>query len=89
MTAGRVELWATETTRGCVGCGSQRTVILCPSRGRLCPSCMTIPAGPFRSDLAADMVELGRIDAAFRYLGGWLARETAARFDAAIRAVAG
>lgn len=40
----------------------------------------SVPSGGFRADFAADMVDMGRPDAAFAYLGAWLARETDARF---------
>lgn len=71
---------ATPQVEGCTGCGTQRTVLLHPHHGRQCPDHVTLPDGPFRADLAADMVELGRADRAFTYLRGWLARETDTRF---------
>lgn len=72
---------------GCTGCGSQATVQLHPRHGRLCPDhavLPTVPDGPFRPDLADDMVQLGRADAAFRYLSAYLSAECDRRFGAAI-----
>lgn len=80
---------ATETGVGCSAsrCGDQRTVQLHPHLGRRCSSHITVPPGPFRSDFAADMVEMGRADASFAYLDAWLTREIRDRFAGAIRAL--
>lgn len=43
-----------------------------------------LPAGQFRRDLAANMVDVGRADVAFAYLHTHLEREIRARFQAAI-----
>lgn len=79
---------ASDLRAGCTGCGSQKTVVLHPRDGRRCPACMTIPPGRFRQDLADDMVELGRVDAAFAYLGGWLAGQIDRRFELATDRIA-
>jgi hypothetical protein len=75
---------ASDLREGCTGCGTQATVLLHPHEGRRCPACMTIPPGPFRRDLADDMVEIGRAHGAFAYLTGWLLREAGERFDLAV-----
>lgn len=46
---------------------------------------LTLPPGGFRRDFAADMVAAGRADAAFIYLGAWLASECDRRFTGASR----
>lgn len=81
--ADAVHLVATDTRFGCAGCGDQRTVQLHPRHGRLCSGCVTIPPGPFQRELAADMVDFGRADAAFGYLGAWLHRRIDERFATA------
>lgn len=84
--ARHVEIALSKPDAGCTArdCGDPRTVLIDGHRGRRCPDHATLPEGPFRADLAADMVELGRADAAFTYLGVWLAAECDRRFDAAI-----
>lgn len=47
-----------------------------------------LPPGPFRQDVAEDMVDVGRADVAFAYLGAYLRRETRDRFQASIDAMA-
>lgn len=84
-TSPTVMVEASNPADGCTGCGSRATVQLHPYRGRRCPDCMTVPPGPFRADFAADLVEMGRPDAAFAYLAAFLAHETGRRFDAAVR----
>jgi hypothetical protein len=76
----------TDTAAGCASCGAQGTVLLHPHHGRQCPDHITPPPGQYRHDLADDMVDLGRADAAFAYLRAWVAREIDARF-AAVRAL--
>lgn len=83
MTAAPVLLTETDPKRGCTACGSSSTVQLHPHHGRLCPAHMTLPVGPFRSDLSMDIVDFGRADRAFAYLAGWLARECDVRFASA------
>jgi hypothetical protein len=78
-----VELRATPPADGCETCGTPYTVQLTSYRGRLCPDhaiMPTIPAGPYRRDLALEMVDLGRADCALAYLNAWLARQIDARF---------
>lgn len=84
-----VTIAATGTEFGCTRCGTQKTVQLHPHHGRLCSSHMTLPPGPFRSDLADDIVDFGRADAAFGYLAGWLRREVDRRFAGPIAALGG
>lgn len=72
---------------GCADCGTQDTVQLHPHRGRLCPEHITLPPGPFRTDLAEHMVELQRADSAFAYLAAWLQRAADERFDRASDAI--
>lgn len=48
----------------------------------------TLPAGQFRADLAANMVELGRAHVAFAYLRSWLHVEGGRRFGEAIERLA-
>lgn len=69
-------------TDGCTTCGSQATVLLHPQEGRQCPTHITLPDGPYRPDLAMDMVAMGRVDAAFTYIRACLDREIDRRFDA-------
>lgn len=82
---GLVQIVATDPGDGCVGCGTQHTVLLHPRHGRQCPDHITLPPGPFRCDLADDMVEMGRPDAALAYLGAWLNVECDRRFQGAAR----
>lgn len=77
-----VNLRWTKPDEGCTVCGSQVTVQLHPHRGRQCPDHITVPPGPFRRDLADDMCDLGRIDAAFAYLRAWLLHQAGLRFAA-------
>lgn len=84
-----VVLTETDPSFGCSRCGSQKTVLLHPHHGRLCSSHITLPPGMFRAGLAADMVDLGRADAAFAYLRAWMAREIDTRFAGPARALAG
>lgn len=83
MTVAEVLVTETDPKRGCTACGSRDTVQLHPHHGRLCPDDMTLPVGPFRTDLAADIVDFGRADRAFAYLAGWLTREIEVRFAVA------
>lgn len=78
-----VQLTATPTIKGCTapGCDSQRTVQLHPYHGRQCPEHVTLPPGPFRADLAADMVAMGHPSAAFAYLRAWLDADIDRKFD--------
>jgi hypothetical protein len=82
-----VLLVAADPKDGCtaVGCGRRSTVQLHPYWDRLCPEHVvlpTVPEGPYRRDLADDMVDLGRAEAAFSYLRAWLAAEVGRRFGA-------
>lgn len=70
----------TNPDRGCNRCGTQDTVLLHPHHGRQCPQHITLPPGPYRPDLAEHMVELRHADAAWSYLGAYLAREADLRF---------
>ena len=79
-TPAPVMLYLTDTVHGCTSCGSQKTVTLHPHHGRRCSDHATLPTGPYRPDLAADMVEFGRADAAFAYLRAHLRREADVRF---------
>ncbi|TFV90423.1 hypothetical protein [Blastococcus sp. CT_GayMR16] len=47
----------------------------------------SLPPGPFRPDFAGDLVAMGRVDAAFAYLGFYLRREIGERFDRASDAI--
>lgn len=47
----------------------------------------TLPPGGYHRGLADDLVEMGRADAAFTYLGAFLAHEIDRRFTAAARRV--
>lgn len=49
---------------------------------------LTLPPGGFRRDFAADMVDGGRADASFAYLGAYLARQIDRRFGVAIDVMA-
>lgn len=91
MTGPVVNLTPPNLLNGCDAprCHDPHTVMLHPHHGRLCSDHITIPPGAFRADLAADMVALGRIDAAWRYLAGWLEQETTRRFGAAVAALDG
>lgn len=80
MTAAPIMVQATDTERGCTICRSQATVTLHPHHGRRCPDHATLPPGRYDRGLAADMVELGRPDAAFAYLAAHLHREANLRF---------
>ena len=75
-----VKLEATPQRYGCTHCGRQQTVQLHPNNGRECPAHVTLPPGSFRSDLAADMVAMGYVSAAFGYLRAWLEAEIGRRF---------
>lgn len=83
MTAPAVHLVGTDPRDGCTACGSPATVTLSAFDGRRCSDHATLPPGGFRRDLADDMVAVGRADAAFAYLGAWLAAEADRRFAAA------
>jgi hypothetical protein len=50
---------------------------------------VTLPPGGYRRGLAEHMVDLGRADAAFAYLTGWMAHEIGARFDRATARLVG
>ena len=75
-----VHLVAAKPQDGCATCGTQQTVQLHPYRGRQCSDHITLPPGGFRADLAADMVDVGRVDAAWNYLRAWLVAEGVRRF---------
>ncbi|NUS59161.1 MAG: hypothetical protein HOV66_30535 [Streptomycetaceae bacterium] len=86
-----VQLTETGPLLGCAACGERWTVQLHPYQGRLCPRHAVLPTvrpGPFDRGLALDMVDLGRPDAALRYLRVWLIHEIDERFDAAVRRLA-
>ena len=87
-----VGLQASNPEDGCAAgrCGRRDTVQLHPYRGRLCPAhaqLPTVPPGPYRPDFAAELVELGRADAAFGYLRAFLRVEADRRYAAAAGAL--
>jgi hypothetical protein len=80
-----VHVMATQPIHGCTAprCGTQNTVTLHPTHGRRCPDHTVHPSGSYRPGFAADLVDAGRPDVAFRYLRTWLARQCDIRFAGA------